>query len=595
MPIPSGLQNALAAKRISQAAFNNISTWLTSPKCAELKPEVEKMIVAEDWQTLEDSFFTIVPFGTGGRRGKCGIGSNRMNRVTFGESAQGVADYVSRVDAGLKERGVVIAYDTRLTSVEFSQYVASVFAANGFRVFLFDGFRPTPELSFAVRYLHTGIGVVISASHNPPSDNGFKAYWTDGGQIVPPHDQGIMDCVNEVTKINSTDFSEAVTQEKIQLIGKDIDEAYQTAVLKESLVTTRSAKIIYSPLHGTGITSVLPILEQAGFTVSVIKEQATPDGHFPNLPNNIPNPEVPTASELILKYAASQHADIGITSDPDADRLGLIARDKAGKYTFFNGNQIAFLICGFTLEQMQRQGKLKGKQFMATTIVTTDGLRSLAKAFGVNMYGNLLIGFKYVAETIQALEGQEQFIIGGEESHGLLKGTYARDKDAAVAALLVSELASVLKDDNKTIPDYLDELYQKYGVFCEKLQNIIYEGAEGSKKMMSIMERLRSNPPLRINGREVLKFTDRLSGLILNPKTKELIGKNNGTPGDVLIFSLTEDDGIRVTVRPSGTEPKLKVYTQVHLPIINGEMAKTKQEAETLSHQLLNEVAELCK
>jgi phosphomannomutase len=404
-----------------------------------------------------------------------------------------------------------------------------------------------------------------------------------------------MDCVDKVNKINSMNFSEAITQEKIELIGKEVDEAYQNSVLKESLVTTRSAKIVYSPLHGTGITSVLPILEQAGFTLSIIKEQATPDGHFPNLPNNIPNPEVPTASKMVLKYAAILHADIGITTDPDADRLGLIARDKLNNYVFLNGNQIAFLICAFTLEQMHRQGKLKGKQFMATTIVTTDGLRALANSFGVNMYGNLLIGFKYVAEKIRELEGQEQFIIGGEESHGLLKGTYTRDKDAAVAALLVSELASVLKDDGKTVPDYLDELYKKYGVFCEKLQNIIYEGAEGSKKMASIMERLRSNPPLSINGHKVMKFTDRLSGLIINPQTKELIGKNDGTPGDVLIFSLAEDDGVRVTVRPSGTEPKLKVYTQVHLPIINGDLNETKKETESLSQQLLLEVTALCK
>src|SRR3989338_6478039 len=324
---------------LSAQAQKNINAWLTESKYAEYKTELEKLIAQADWKTLEDSFFTTVPFGTGGRRGTVGIGSNRINRVTIGESAQGLCDYLStQIGESAKTDGIVIAHDTRTTSREFAEYVANIISANGFKTYLFDSFRATPELSFAVRHLNAAAGIVISASHNPPADNGFKAYWNDGGQIVPPHDKGIMEAVGNVTEIKTT------TTEDVISIGKDVDDAYIAAIAQESMSASRTAKIVYSPLHGTGITSVKKVLQHAGFTdVTIVEEQATPDATFPNLPNNIQNQEETSASEMVTEYATRLHADIAITTDPDADRLGVVAPDTDGTYKLLTGNQIAAL------------------------------------------------------------------------------------------------------------------------------------------------------------------------------------------------------------------------------------------------------------
>ncbi len=588
------LQVAHANKQISFGTLTNVTTWLTEEKYKEFRPEVEKLIAAEDWKTLEDNFFTVVPFGTGGRRGRVGIGSNRINRVTIGESAQGLCNYVLANIPDAKQRGIAVAYDTRLTSVEFSRYVAGVIAANGIPVFLFEGPRPTPELSFTVRHLRTAAGVVVSASHNPPTDNGFKVYWNDGGQIVPPHDLGIMEAVANVKEILYEDFDQALANQRIQYLGKTIDDAYYQAVLGESLVTTRSARIAYSPLHGTGVQSIYPVLERAGFSVDLVAEQASPDGHFPNVPDNIPNPEVQSASNLVTSRAKQIDADIAITTDPDADRLGVVARDAQGEYHFLNGNQIAFTLGAFVLEQYQAQQKLKPEHFLVKTIVTTDGLLALAQKYKVRIEDNILIGFKYVAELIRLHEDDAIFLFGGEESHGILKGSYTRDKDAAVAALLFAELASTCKDAGTTVVAYLDELYKKYGVFAEKLQNIMYEGAAGNEKMASIMQALRTNPPKTLGALRVLQSTDRLSGAIVDPATGKNLGTNPGTKGDVLIYYLREDNRVRVTVRPSGTEPKLKIYVQVH-EAVGKDLAQAKASAEQLAQTLLTETAKLCQ
>lgn len=590
----AALQVAHANKQISFGTLTNITTWLTEDKYKEFRHDIEKLIATEDWKTLEDNFFTVVPFGTGGRRGRVGIGSNRINRVTIGESAQGLCNYVLANISDAKQRGIAVAYDTRLTSVEFSRYVAGVIAANGIPVFLFEGPRPTPELSFTVRHLRTAAGVVVSASHNPPTDNGFKVYWNDGGQIVPPHDLGIMDAVANVKEILYEDFDQALANQRIQYLGKTIDDAYYQAVLGESLVTTRSARIAYSPLHGTGVQSIYPVLERAGFSVDLVAEQASPDGHFPNVPDNIPNPEVQSASNLVTSRAKQIDADIAITTDPDADRLGVVARDAQGEYHFLNGNQIAFTLGAFVLEQYQAQQKLKPEHFLVKTIVTTDGLQALAQKYKVRIEDNILIGFKYVAELIRLHEGDAVFLFGGEESHGILKGSYTRDKDAAVAALLFAELASTCKDAGTTVVAYLDEQYKKYGVFSEKLQNIMYEGAAGNEKMASIMKALRTNPPKTLGGRPVLQATDRLSGAIVDPANGTNLGTNPGTKGDVLIYSLREDNRVRVTVRPSGTEPKLKIYVQVH-EAVGKDLAQAKAMAEQLAQTLLTETAKLCQ
>lgn len=567
MDIPPG--------KLSPAAAKNLKQWLTEPKYQEYKAELGQLVQQEKWQQLEDSFYTIVPFGTGGRRGTVGVGSNRINKVTIGESAQGLADY-------LKQGSVVIAYDTRLTSVELAHYTATVFAANNIQTYLFDSDRPTPELSFAVRHLKASAGVVISASHNPPSDNGFKAYWNDGAQVVPPHDTNIMAAVEAAKEIKTTDFDAAVKARTIKMIGQEIDDAYQAAVLAESLSPSRSASIVYSPLHGTGGKSALAVLKKAGFAVTEVTEQSTPDGNFPNIPNHIANPEVLATNDMATEYAKRTGSDFALTTDPDADRLGVIAKDKTGTYQFLTGNQIAALIGHYVLSELKKQNKLTPKNFIAKTIVTTDFLNAFTDDFGVKIYDKLLIGFKYIGELIRTTEGQEQFIFGGEESHGILKGTYTRDKDAAIAALLIAELASNLKDQGKTLLDQLDELYQKYGLFTEKLHTVTYPGAAGAVTMQGIMQKLRTAPPQKIGDYPVVEVIDRATS-------------NEGTKGDVLIFSLSADRRTRVTVRPSGTEPKLKIYTQYWEPFTGNNIASSKQHAEQAANALQQAILPLLK
>lgn len=572
----------ISLDKLSAAAVKNLTRWLTEPKYTAYKTELEQLIQQEKWQQLEDSFYTIVPFGTGGRRGTVGVGSNRINKVTIGESAQGLADYLKQGNLPAGQAGVVIAYDTRLTSIELAQYTASVFAANNIETYLFDSNRPTPELSFGVRHLKASAGVVISASHNPPSDNGFKAYWNDGAQVVPPHDQNIMTAVAAATEIKITDFDTAVKAGIIKIVGAEIDDAYHQAVLAESLSVSRSAIIVYSPLHGTGGKSALAVLKKAGFTVTEVTEQSTPDGNFPNIPNHIANPEVLATNDMATEYAKRINADFALTTDPDADRLGVIAKDKTGTYQFLTGNQIAALIGYYVLSELKKQNKLKPTDFIAKTIVTTDFLNAFAKDFGVKIYDKLLIGFKYIGELINITEGKEHFIFGGEESHGILKGTYTRDKDAAIAALLIAELASNLKDQGKTLLDQLDELYQKYGLFTEKLHTITYPGAAGAATMQSIMTKLRTVPPQKIGDYSVVEFIDRSTN-------------DEGAKGDVLIFSLSADRRIRVIVRPSGTEPKLKIYTQYWAPFSGSDIQTTKQQADQAAAALQEAILPLLK
>ncbi|MEX1997454.1 MAG: phospho-sugar mutase [Candidatus Andersenbacteria bacterium] len=561
-----------AQGKLSPLAYAAVARWLEEQQYTDYRAELVALIQQEQWATLEDGFFKVVPFGTGGRRGKVGIGPNRINKVTIGQSAQGLANYLLKKNKTAKQQGIVVAYDTRLTSVEFAQLTATIFAANDFRTYLFDSFRPTPELSFAVRHLKTAAGVVISASHNPPTDNGFKVYWQDGGQVVPPHDSGIMEEVAQVTTVNTTDFAAAVSAGKVVTVGAEIDEAYTAAIVAESLVSTRSADIVYSPLHGSGITSVVPALKRAGFTqVTVVAEQATPDGNFPNIKNQTPNPEVRETNAQATHIAQARRADLAITTDPDADRLGVVARDRHGEYQFLTGNQIAALIGHFVLDQLKQRGQLTPRHFVVKTIVTTDFLNAFATDFGVKIYDNILIGFKYIAELIQQYEGRAEFLFGGEESHGILKGSYTRDKDAAIAALLISELASLLKDQGKTLIDHLDALYRQYGIFWETLENIVYEGAHGNTTMEQLMTGLRAQPPTTLAGKRVVRVVDRLSP------------DSEGAHGDVLIYYLSTDQHTRLTVRPSGTEPKLKIYAQAHYPITpdisDGDLAHAKTTA----------------
>ena len=600
MNIQQQLDKAQQDNLLLASSVTNIRTWLTEPKYAEYKSEIEALIQKEDWQTLNDNFFAVVPFGTGGRRGTVGVGSNRINNVTIGESAQGLANYIN--EQQIENPSVAIACDTRNTSPEFSKLTASIMAENGIKVYLFDEFRATPELAFAVRHLNTTAGIVISASHNPPSDNGFKVYWTDGGQIVAPHDKAVMAHVEKTTSIQKGDFNTLKEEGKITIIGQEVDDAYISAVQSESLSSSRSAKITYAPLHGSGVKSVQPTLEKAGFTVSLVQEQATPDGNFPNVPNNNPNPENVPASDMVTAQAIKENADIGITTDPDVDRLGVVARNSNGEYQFLNGNQIAMLIGAYVVETMQSKGTLKKNHFLVRTIVTTDFISALAKKADISIYDEILIGFKYVAELIRTKqdEGNEEFLFGGEESHGILKGSYTRDKDASIAALLLAELTSNLKDNGLTLIDKLDQLYKQYGVFTETLQNVVYPGAQGGEKMKSIMQALRTTPPTSVGEFKVHSITDRASGEEKDPHTNETLSTTSAMKGDVLIIKLhTNKDSItaRATIRPSGTEPKLKIYTQVHNAnteehMTNEALEQIKQETSAIAQSIQESAAQ---
>ncbi len=581
-----------AHEHLSKDAVANITTWLNEPKYAEYKRELETLIANEEWKSLEDSFFKVVEFGTGGRRGTTGIGSNRINRVTIGESAQALCEYAIKADSDAPAKGVVIAYDTRLSSPELSRYVAEVCAASGFKVYIFDSFRSTPELSFAVRHFKAAIGIVISASHNPPADNGFKAYWNDGGQLVSPHAEGVLAAATAITSINSTPFDDAVVQGKISIIGKAVDDAYIEAVVNQAEGTARELSIVYSPLHGAGQTNVLPALRAAGFdSISEVKDQMTPDGHFPTIENGKPNPEEKAANDRAVAQMLAEQADIAITNDPDADRIGVVVR--VGDEPFYlNGNQSAALAADYVLLKKQQKGTLTNKHYIAKTIVTTDLLTSIARKYDVTIYDNFLVGFKYIGELIHSKENSDEiFVIGGEESYGLLKGDYARDKDGATGALPLAEYAAELKSVGKTLQDRLFELYAEHGMYIERLDNAVSPGADGFERMQSIMSGLRTAAPSHIGEHEVtavldyadLKRTDVQTGAVTDIDCIK---------GNVVVLELG-DERRRITIRPSGTEPKIKFYVQwfeeVHDkdPIaIDAQYIVTSQALEGISREL---------
>ena len=556
--------------KVSKSAYKNINLWLTDQKYAEYRSELGQMIQDEKWQELEDSFFKVIEFGTAGRRGTTGIGSNRINRVTIGESTQALCSYALSFDPEAGKKGLVIAYDTRLTSPELSRYTACVAAANGFKVYIFENFRATPELSFAVRHLGCAVGVVVSASHNPPADNGFKAYWSDGGQVASPHDKGILEEATRISEIKALpDFDQAVQDGLIEVVGEKIDEAYLANTVAQSVGEKRSVKIVYSPLHGAGQTNALPTLQKAGFNdIVTVEEQMVPDGNFPTVPGGKANPEEIPANKMAVDLLLETGADIAITNDPDADRIGVIDNHHGEPY-YLSGNQSASLAADYILQQMKAMGELTTDHFLVKTIVTTDLLNAIASKYSVKIYDNLLVGFKYIAEVIRNRQAVgEKFIMGAEESFGLLKGDYARDKDGATGALPLAELAAELKVENKTLTDRLFELYREHGVYFEKIKPIEYPGAEGFKTMTKILDSLRQNSPSEIGGEQVSATLDYVT------QTKRLATGETEVidcaTGNVLVFEFG-DRRKRITIRPSGTEPKIKMYFQWYSETDNPE------------------------
>jgi phosphoglucomutase/phosphomannomutase len=588
----SWVEQAVATGRVSREAAANISRWLTEPPFAKYRERLIDEIEHERWPALDNAFYTVLEFGTGGRRDKMyPVGTNVLNDRTIAESARGLADYVNQSRKTGAIPSCVIAFDTRHHSAEFAELSARVLAAAGFRAFLFKEPRSTPLLSFAVRHLHCDAGIMITASHNPPSDNGFKCYGKSGGQVIPPDDDGIINCVKAVSDrdIPEKPLRDGLADGSIVWLDQEIDTAYITAVLSESVCHARDLSIVYTPLHGVGETSVARVLKTADFArVHIPESQRSPDGDFPNVPGHIANPENPRTLEAAMAEAKKIAANLVIASDPDADRIGVavpVSGDPRGQWTTLTGNQIGVLLAAFVLKESEALGKLRSDHYLITTLLTSEMTKALAHREGIRTEDDLLVGFKWIAKRIDE-SGYASFLFGFEESHGYLKGNHARDKDAAVAALLFAELAAAVKDRKQTVLEYLDDLYIDVGHYDERHINKFYEGREGAAKIDSLMAAFRGQPPRQLGG---LTLTE-----VYDYKTHEIRSLNRKAPprpllqpsGDLLIFH-ADRPGARFAVRPSGTEPKIKFYLFVRTDVRGPDyLAAAKKESEQLLDQM---------
>jgi phosphoglucomutase/phosphomannomutase len=564
-------------------ALKQLQTWLTEEMFSEYVFQIEHLISTGQWEFLLDSFYQVIPFGTGGRRGLVGVGPNRINPWTIQASAQGHSQYllVAHGDAA-RRRGVVLAYDVRqftdaekyasnrpnpiknLDGRQLAEAAAQVYTANGIKVFLFEGTRSTPELSFTIRHLGTVSGCMFSASHNLPTDNGKKVYDQYGGQLVPPFDQKLVDEVSgNVAAIKTMALDSAIEKGLLTKLGPEVDEAYQKAVAALQFSDDRGVKILYSPLHGTGLTSVYPVLQKMGFNIHLDPATSNQSGAFENVTFNIPNPEVVQSFDASIPTADAIGADVIMSTDPDADRIGIMARHN-GQWVFVNGNEIGIVLTEYAVEQLRIAGRLKSTNVVIKTDVTSSLIETIAVENGIHCIGDLLVGFKYIGARMNRLERDgrmDDFILGTEESHGFLMGNYARDKDAAGAAVWLSELTSRLKTDGKNLVDYLNNIYAKYGYCHNYLTEIRLLGAKGIGRIMAIMAHLRENHVPVVGEFNVLEKVDRWQG-----KPQPHLSRTDTSSRNVLVLkmdNLPHTRSIRITVRPSGTEPKFKIYIEV--------------------------------
>lgn len=546
-----------------------VQAWIAGPYDDETKTTLQQLLDAQNETELADAFYKDLEFGTGGLRGLIGVGSNRMNRYTVGAATQGLANYLKKSFPN-QEIKVAIAHDSRNRSPEFARVTADVFSANGIHVFLFKELRPTPELSFAIRLLGCQSGVVVTASHNPKEYNGYKAYWTDGAQVVAPHDKAIIAEVAAIQSVDDIRFDG--NADLVTLIGEEVDEAYLEQVIGKNVVNPEvihrqhDLNIVYTPIHGTGITLVPKALAKIGFTnVSIVQEQATPDGNFPTVV--YPNPEETEAMTLAMNQAKALDADLVMATDPDADRVGSAVRNARGEWQLLNGNQMASLIIFYLLRAWKEAGKLTGKEFVAKTIVTTDLINKMCARYGVKCY-DTLTGFKYIAGVIRDLEGKEQFIGGGEESYGYLIGDAVRDKDAIASCAMIAELTAYAKDNGLSLFDLLTEMYMENGFYYEGLISLTKKGREGAEEIQRMMADLRNNPPAVVAGSKPVAILDYQNLVRKDVAT----GQETGIPAEMGIeqsnvIQLLLADGSKVSARPSGTEPKIKFYVSVNAPL----------------------------
>ena len=583
MKAKAGLSDLDVSEKVKSAALDHVETWLSDPAFEEYVPQIRYLIESGKWEVLLDSFYQVIPFGTGGRRGPVGIGPNRINAWTIQASAQGHSQYLLKnYGEQARGRGVVMTFDVRkytlkgiyaedlpnpvkdLDGWKLAQAAAEVYAANGIRTYLFETVRSTPELSFAIRHLKAISGDMFSASHNLPTDNGKKVYDEFGGQLIPPADQALVDEVTgNVKAIQRLPFDQARRQGLVKILGEEIDRAYQDTVCAVSLSRERRLKIFYSPLHGTGITTVHPVLKRLGFDVLLCPETSNLSGAFEKVTFNIPNPEVEESFSTSLPLAQKAGADILLSTDPDADRIGIMVNHR-GQWIFLTGNEIAIILANYAMDRLRAAGRLTPQRVIVKTDVTTALIDKMARENHIRCVGDLLVGFKYVAEEMNRLESAgrgSDFIFGCEESHGYLTGTYARDKDAASAAVWIAEYAAELKQQGRTLVDALDEIYSAYGYCHNYLTEIRLLGAKGMEQIAAMMGHFRGRVPEKFGDFTVAEKIDRWQG-----EPQPHLSETDTSARNVIILRLhnvAETTSLRVTVRPSGTEPKIKMYFEL--------------------------------
>ncbi|MCM1071639.1 MAG: phospho-sugar mutase [[Clostridium] fimetarium] len=552
------MENKELLKTVKERAMG----WLTADYDEATRAEVKQMLEAEDPTPLIEAFYRDLEFGTGGLRGIMGAGTNRMNIYTVGAATQGLANYLKEAFPDMPQISVAVGHDVRNNSRKFAEIVANIFSANGIKVYLFDSFRPTPELSFAIRHFGCQSGVNITASHNPKEYNGYKAYWADGAQIIAPHDVNIIDHVNRIKNVGEIKFKG--NPELIQIVGPDVDKAFLDAIKGLSLspdVIARHAdlKIVYTPIHGTGVKLVPDSLKNYGFTNIIhVPEQDIPDGNFPTVDS--PNPENASAMAMAVAKAKEVDADLVVASDPDADRIGCVVRDSDGQYVLINGNQICLILLNYLMTRNAELGRLTGKEYIVKTIVTTETIKSVADANNIRMY-DCYTGFKWIASVIRELEDTARYLGGGEESYGFLAETFARDKDSVSAISLMAECLAWAKDKGMTFMEMLKDIYVKYGFSHETGVSVVRPGKTGAEEIQAMMKNFRANPPKQLAGSPVVIVKDYADLNMTDLRDGKVTKMDFPTTSNVLQY-FTED-GSKVSVRPSGTEPKIKFYMEV--------------------------------
>lgn len=568
---------------IDPQILEKASRWLVEPYDAETRKQVQYLI-DNDPQELTECFYRNLEFGTGGLRGIMGVGTNRMNTYTVAMATQGLANYIRKMFPDVETPSMAVAHDCRNNSDVFARITAEVMSANGIRVYLFESLRPTPELSFAVRYHACQAGVVITASHNPKEYNGYKAYWSDGGQLIAPHDKNVIDEVEKIA--GPADVNFRADKSLITILGADFDAIYiqkikELSLSPEVIKRQKDFKIVFTPIHGSTVNLVPKALKAVGFeNVAVVDEQMVVDGNFPTV--HSPNPEEPAALSMAIEKARALNADLVMATDPDGDRVGIAVKNDQGEFILLNGNQAASLLLYYLISTWSAKGKLTGKEFMVKTIVTSELLFDIADKYGVERF-DVLTGFKYIADMIGKLEGKKTFIGGGEESYGYLVGDFVRDKDAVISCVMLAETAAWAADQGKSMFGLLKDIYVEFGFYKEKLLSVTKKGMAGAQEIKQMMERFRNNPPSDIAGKKLMMIKDYEQRVARN------LSDGTSTPielpkSDVLQF-LTED-GSKISVRPSGTEPKIKFYFGVkgklnqpeHFHQVDEELEKTIEQ-----------------